>query len=374
MTAPTSVQRMADLLFGTDPRLRVRVRLCFLAAIMYACWIAVLMTGLRSGLDVPPWALHIMLGLHVFAMAAFYPLVRSGRTAHLADPALVLPQIITAYVISAFNYVFLPDSRGALLQVMCLIQVFGLLSLTPREVVVGGLAGAASLAAAWMGGSLFMPAAVFHPSREAMLLSTSGFILILLTLMSHGYSQIRKEVREQKRALGEAVAQVEHIVAHDPLTGLYNRHHMVATLERELARADRSGQPFAVVIIDLDHFKQINDTHGHPAGDEVLESFAGIAQEVLRDTDILGRWGGEEFLILMPDAHPADRARVGLRRLRSVLTSAVMSPAIPALRLGFSAGVAIPCPGETVDGVLERADSALYQAMRQGRGCDVVAT
>ncbi len=365
--------QLADLLFGTDPRLRVRVRLCFLALCMYGVWIGVMIAGLHSGLIVSRPLGLATIALEVVAMLAFYPLVRSGRTAHLADPALVLHQIALAYVACAMNYVAQPDSRGALLQVMCLAQVFGLLSLTPREVSLGGLTAVLSLVAAWIGGTLWAPASSFDPSIEALHMATAAFILTLLTAMSHRYSLVRSEVRAQKKTLADAVERVEHIVSHDTLTGLYNRHHMVQALERELARLDRSGHQFAVVIVDLDHFKQVNDQHGHQVGDEVLESFAAITEEVLRDTDIVGRWGGEEFLLLMPDTNPAERAMVGLNRLRITLEDTIVSCARPGLRVRFSAGIAVPREGDTVDGLLERADHALYRAKKQGRDRFTVA-
>lgn len=373
MNALAAHPRLADALFGTDERLRVRVRLSLMASGMYALWVGVMLFGLDHDLVASHPLAWTAIALLVLAMSVFYPLVRSGRTAHLADPALVLPQIMLAYAGSAIGYVAMPDTRGPLLQVMCLIQVFGLLSLTPAEVRLGGLAGVISLGVAWCVGALFAPTWAFDPLREAILLATAAFVMSLLTLMSHSYSGIRNHVRQQKIELGAAVAQVEHIVSHDVLTGLPNRHHMIGALERELSRADRSGQRFAVVIIDLDHFKQVNDTHGHGVGDEVLEAFAGIAREVLRDTDILGRWGGEEFLVLMPDAQPAAQAAAGLQRLRDTLVDTIVSSTRPDLRLRFSAGVAVPCHGETIDGVLERADNALYQAKREGRDQTVIA-
>jgi len=92
---------------------------------------------------------------------------------------------------------------------------------------------------------------------------------------------------------------------HDPLTGLFNRQQMQHLLERECDRHQRSGTGFCVALIDLDHFKSVNDTHGHPVGDEVLVNFAKAAQTVLRTTDVICRWGGEEFLVLLVDTDPA---------------------------------------------------------------------
>lgn len=378
MTQPSSVmgavaQRLGDWLFGTDPRMRLRLRLCFLASCMYALWIAVMVESMVEGIAFSTPLALATIGVDLIAMLAFYILVRSGRTAHMADPALVLPQMMLAYVVSSFNYIAQPDARGPLLQVMCLVQVFGLINLTPRQVAIGGFTAIVSLVITWICGTLWLPTAVFDPGVQALQMATGAFILALLTIMSHNYARVRQQVRQQKKDLANAVARVEHIVSHDTLTSIYNRHHMLEALQRELSRSDRSGQSFAAVILDIDHFKQVNDQHGHQVGDEVLESFAAMMQEVLRDTDTIGRWGGEEFLLILPDADPAARAMTGLHRLRSTLQDTIVSCARPQLRTRFSAGIAIPKPGETIDGLLERADHALYSAKKQGRDRFAVA-
>ncbi|HEX5371793.1 MAG TPA: diguanylate cyclase [Aquabacterium sp.] len=366
---------LSDLLFGTDPRLRTRVRLCLLASTIYAFWLVINIGALRTGSDMiisepGGW---LLVAMELIAATTFYPLVRSGLTARLSDPGLVLPQMIMAFMVCCLGYVIVPDARGALMQVICVVQVFGLLSLSPRQVLQGGGAAVIAVFMAWLGGSLWAPIWAFDATGEALQLGMAAFILTLLTLMSHRYSQMRSRVRAQKKDLSEAVAQVEHIVTHDTLTGLYNRRHMVDVINRELARTERSGIGLALVVIDLDHFKRINDTHGHQVGDAVLKAFAEIAQSVLRETDVIGRWGGEEFVVLMPDTEPAARATTGLQRLRNTLAGAIVCDDLPDLRVQFSAGVAIPVPNETMDGVVERADHALYSAKQQGRNITIVA-
>ena len=365
--------RAADILFGHDPRLRIRVRLCFIAGFIYVGWVAIIALAMRHHLLISREAGYPLIVMMALVALVFYPLVRSGRTAHLPDPALVLPQMIIAYVVCGSGYVIAPDSRGSLLQVMCLIQVFGLLSLTPNEVRIVGMAALASVVMAWIGGALWAPARAFDASREALHLSMAAFILVLLNMVSHNYSLMRAKVRTQKKDLSEAVQQVEHIVSHDPLTGLFNRRHMVEVIEREVARVERSGVGMALVLIDLDHFKKINDTHGHQAGDEVLQAFADIAHAALRETDIVGRWGGEEFILLLPDTHPANRAMIAVGRMQQTLLDAIVCVGAPTLRLAFSAGIAVPRNGESLDAMLERADRALYAAKHQGRRQAVIA-
>ncbi|HET6789154.1 MAG TPA: GGDEF domain-containing protein, partial [Aquabacterium sp.] len=328
-------QGLSDLLFGTDPRLRTRVRLCLLASTIDAFWLVINIGALRTGSDmiISETGGWLLVAMELIAATAFYPLVRSGLTARLSDPGLVLPQMIMAFMVCSLGYVIVPDARGALMQVVCVVQVFGLLSLSPRQVLQGGGAAVFSVVMAWLGGSLWAPIWAFDATGEALQLGMAAFILTLLTLMSHRYSQMRSRVRTQKKDLSEAVAQVEHIVTHDTLTGLFNRRHMVDVINRELARSERSGIGLALVVIDLDHFKRINDTHGHQVGDAVLKAFAEIAQSVLRETDVIGRWGGEEFVVLMPDTEPAARATTGLQRLRNTLADAIVCEDLPELRV-----------------------------------------
>lgn len=365
--------RLGDVLFGHDPRLRIRVRLCFIAGVIYLGWIGIMTLAMNRGLLIHSEAGYPLMVGQLFLGLAFYPLIRSGKTAHLADPALVVLQMIIAYAVCAYSYVIAPDSRGSLLQVMCLIQVFGLLSLTRNEVRIVGAAATIAALAAWVGGTLWAPAWAFDPTREAINLTMAAFIMMLLTIVSDNYSQMRADVRTQKKVLTQAVQQVEHIVAHDPLTGLFNRRHMVEIIEREVSRAERSGVGMALVLIDLDHFKQVNDTHGHQVGDEVLQAFADIAQAALRETDLVGRWGGEEFILLLPDTHPADRAMIAIDRIQHTLLDAIVCAKVPELRLAFSAGVAVPRADESLDAMLERADQALYTAKHQGRQRGVIA-
>jgi len=167
--------------------------------------------------------------------------------------------------------------------------------------------------------------------------------------------------------LAAAAEALRRITIHDGLTGLHNRSHMQERLEAEVQRALLNGHHFSVALIDLDHFKSINDTHGHPVGDEVLVNFALQGCSVLRETDVIGRWGGEEFLVLMPETEAANQAQIAMTRLRDKLRSTQVSRAVADLRVRFSCGVATWSSQDTIAQVLERADQALYRAKAKGR-------
>jgi diguanylate cyclase (GGDEF)-like protein len=137
-------------------------------------------------------------------------------------------------------------------------------------------------------------------------------------------------------------------------------------LDEEIARASRSGAPCSIALIDLDHFKRINDTYGHPMGDEVLRTFAITMFANIRSADRFGRYGGEEFLLLLPDM-PNDGAAHALDRLRAIIADLDWSAFSPGMKVTLSAGVATLKPDETTDSLLARTDSALYAAKAQGR-------
>lgn len=152
---------------------------------------------------------------------------------------------------------------------------------------------------------------------------------------------------------------------HDPLTGLYNRRHLAEALEREVSRAKRYGRPFAVMIVDLDNFKQVNDRYGHLGGDEVLKKVAQVLQESVRGSDLLFRYGGDEFVIVLPETDGA--ARRVAARLRKRLAKWAKKQGLDEVGLGLSIGVARWTPEKplSVEDLLRRADAALYRAKRR---------
>jgi diguanylate cyclase (GGDEF)-like protein len=163
----------------------------------------------------------------------------------------------------------------------------------------------------------------------------------------------RKAVQAEREAL---IAENEKLARSDALTGLPNRRALDDQLPREMARALRAGSPLCLAIIDIDHFKAYNDTYGHLAGDKVLRDCAAVWDEALRGEDTILRFGGEEFLVVLPDCGPADATEI-LERLRAATPEGQTC----------SAGLAVWMPGESVDELVARADKALYEAKESGR-------
>lgn len=164
------------------------------------------------------------------------------------------------------------------------------------------------------------------------------------------------------RRLNRLLAHQSHT---DPLTGLPNRTKLNSQFPREIERASRHGRPLSIIMVDLDHFKQINDSHGHLVGDKVLIAFADIARQTIRAYDCIGRWGGEEFLVLCPETSQDQAANLAQR-----LCDASRHHDFPiphGQRQTISAGVATLTADEDIDTLLHRADTALYQAKNGGR-------
>ncbi len=171
----------------------------------------------------------------------------------------------------------------------------------------------------------------------------------------HALEDMRGELQEAKRQ-----------VLLDPLTGARNRFGMEAGLGQEMARARRSDGKFALAMLDIDHFKKINDEFGHDVGDHALVYFAQLSHSVLRESDTLYRYGGEEFLVTLPDTD-IQGAMFMFDRLRQMLVKSPMLHGSKKIRLTFSGGVAGMRDGDDITSLLARADQGLYQAKQQGR-------
>jgi len=266
----------------------------------------------------------------------------------------------------------IPPLRPAMLQVLCLIQAFGFFSLRPRQLMFTGASTIAMLLL-MLGVMAHIAPPQFNVPAQALTVTLAVVPLILLILMSIHQSELRGRLSKQRLELEAAVAQVRLLVTRDALTGLVNRKHMQELLEQECLRQARTGRAFCVVLVDLDHFKRINDAHGHPVGDEVLCAFAQAAQGELRETDTIARWGGEEFLLLMRETDPEPAGKVAVERLRREIAALHPSHTVPELRFSFSAGVALHHHDETLELTIAQADRALYAAKAAGRNCVVVS-
>ncbi|HEV3310352.1 MAG TPA: diguanylate cyclase [Chloroflexota bacterium] len=202
-----------------------------------------------------------------------------------------------------------------------------------------------------------------------VVIGTAGLVLLVLVrqfLSVLENVQLSRQVERKNSELATANLRLEALATTDPLTDLINHRGLVGALENELERASRYHRPFTVLFMDIDHFKSINDNHGHSVGDSALHQFAQVATEVLRGVDVIGRWGGEEFLAILPETE-ADGASVVAERIR-VAVAGTRFPEVAELRITCSIGVAsYPRHAGDVDALVSAADDAMYAAKWLGR-------
>ncbi len=167
--------------------------------------------------------------------------------------------------------------------------------------------------------------------------------------------------------LREGRQQLEVLLTTDPLTGISNRRHLMETMKAEVRRSRRSKKSFAILMVDVDHFKKFNDMHGHIAGDTALKAVAEVLHAGTREIDQVARYGGEEFLVVLPDTDVAG-AVAAAERIREKLAKRSVAVGKRSVKLTVSTGVAeFPADGESSEALIVSADVALYQAKRRGR-------
>lgn len=365
---PTS---LTTWVLGGDVRQRLRVSRALTSMLVYVVCFGLAEFVARVGMGPPVSAVRWMQAGMLVWMLLVYGALRSGWSLCLADPSLTLPQILAASAWVVLSYTLFPSVRGALLMLLALTLVFGIFNLDRRQRRVSNsfavlAAGAAMGLMAWRDPQRYPPAVEL---THFLLVAT---ILPVVSMLGAQLNSIRLRLRERHAALEKALARIRELATRDELTGLNNRRQMLELMEHQITRSERTGESFSVCLIDLDLFKRVNDTWGHAAGDEVLRRFAAVAIDVLRDSDRIARWGGEEFLVLLP-ATPACQAVVSLQRLREAQKASAPIAGAPGERITFSAGLAEFRVGETIEQTVDRADRALYQAKNEGRDRVVMA-
>jgi diguanylate cyclase (GGDEF)-like protein len=329
------------------------------------CWIGVLV-GLFHATPFTAVSLTVLAAL---SQLAFLGLFLSRTNLRFADPSLTEAQVLVALSWLTVLLALFNEGRGSMLVLYMLILLFGVFQLPPRV-----FARCALFAFFGFAGLNLYEAYTFQlsaPRVALMQVCVLAGVLIWLCLFASYAQAMRQRMRQRRFALQAhqdtlrgMMRQLEDLAATDELTGLCNRRHFLRLASRELDNL-RHGRQHGLALLDLDHFKRINDVHGHAAGDRVLQTFAAVARACLRDGDVVARYGGEEFVLLLPNTE-ADQFTACCERLREAFSRAEPL-GVKVESLSVSIGMTLLTMHDDLDDALQRADQALYQAKRNGR-------
>ncbi|WP_019142644.1 GGDEF domain-containing protein [Noviherbaspirillum massiliense] len=362
---------LKSIIFGQDAKQALRVQRLLLAAstyffcslfAAYSIW-----SGLLSNVD-----LRSLLACALLINLVFYCLIRFNVNLRARDPSLTIPQLIAATFFNTYLVYYAGSARGAYIMGYLLILVFAMFRLRPQQVLLIG-----SLTVAMYGIIIGVEFAAVRDHANLALEFGQWLVLCFVypwfAWIARHIMSGRRELQESNERLAAALREneaafkiIQEQAAHDELTGLFNRRYMVEALRQEHGRAERTREPFCVLIIDIDHFKNINDSIGHLAGDNVLVAVTRTIAAQLRTADRLSRYGGEEFLLLMPSTTLSE-ARFGAERIRACVEENRVAEADAMIRVTVSIGVAEFRPGMSIDMLLSNADRALYRAKNNGR-------
>ena len=356
-------RRSADWLFSVDPILRVRSSMAMLAVLLMMGGAAVMLwlgyTGFGSLTAISWWAALSVGGLVVMALV-----VRMGWSIGWRDPSLTFQQILWAVTSSAAAYVLAGEAKGVVPGLLAVTMLFAALNLRAQQIVAASLYAVVAFFAA-----VLLSLKFNRTTAPELELAYTGVVVLMLigsTLLSLRLYQLRGRLRKQRQALAVALEENRELASRDALTGLINRRHMLELLHLEQRRCLRGVRTMLLAQMDIDHFKNINDTYGHAVGDKALQTFAEVVQDNIRSSDVLSRWGGEEFVLLLSDTD-IEGALLTLNRVRLAVQNACVAGVAETLQMTVSIGLAAHVPGEGFEATLDRADKALYCAKRAGR-------
>jgi diguanylate cyclase (GGDEF)-like protein len=348
-----------------DPRQSVRLRRFLLASATYAICVPLLVLAYALGMVQREPALVVGAAM-VAINLAFYAAFRAGLNLKFSDPSLTRAQVLAAVAVLMFAVYSFDEGRAMVLNLALVVLTFGVFRFTTREFVRTALwilAGYALVINLLM---YFKPGTV-NVYHEWFQWAGLAGLLPLFAMIGGRISRLRERLRKSNEELRSALGAVRQIATHDHLTGLPNRVLFNEELQRALARAERHSRPVTLFFMDLDRFKNINDTLGHQFGDRVLQEAAKRLSVCVREGDIIARLGGDEFVLLVEElGDPTALAEIARKLLAAVADLGAIDG--QDLNVSLSIGIcAYPADGRDAKTLLAGADIAMYRAKDQGR-------
>lgn len=298
-------------------------------------------------------------------------LIYTNKNLKYADPSMTSQQIAWQLLMVMVCMYAAPGIRELLIVNFLLILLFAVFRYPPKRLPILSLVLLTSYLLVILAQFIWSPITI-HWQHE--LVTSLVFLLGLIgvSLLGIEIGNLRVALKKRNEYLAIIMAKNERLAVTDELTGLYNRRHLMKILHRQKSLSDRGDYHFSIGFIDLDHFKQVNDTYGHGSGDKALIAVAEEITRSLRDVDYVARIGGEEFVMVLSQTGYAEALRIA-ERFRADLEKLVIKLAdgYPDLSLTTSIGIATYQPEELVNVLIQRADKAVYAAKTCGRNCVV---
>jgi len=347
-----------------DPKQALRLRRFFMTLAIYILNISISCFAYWAGI-VDLQALYGFLIISLAINIILYIVFRTGLNLWMSDPSLTSIQMCVANLVVMYGIYYGYEVRGFLFSAYILILLFGIFRLYTRQFLF------VSAFALLTYGIDIVLLNIFRPQNinlkiECFQWFGMAIVLISVSFIGGNISSIRRELSVSRKKLQSSLTVIREMAIHDDLTGFYNRHHLMDLIDSENNRSDRTGSVFSLVMMDIDKFKNINDTYGHQIGDQVLRTFAAIIRSILRKTDFCGRYGGEEFLIVLTQTD-IQAAKVFAERICDCVENSFFPDLGPNSRVTVSIGLTEYRMQEDIEKTISRADELLYKAKKGGR-------
>lgn len=360
------IRKLLPNLVPDDSHQMLRMRRTLMATGSGLVLTSVVVVAMVLGMVDMPATTFFLLYSFIWLINLSFPLMISYDVNLLfKDPSLTIPQLIWHTLSNTISIYLVPDLHSVFLMHYLLVVLFGAFRMQRRGFfIVGGvILSCYALVMIILDSSGRYP---FSFQEEMLGGVVFLFMLIGVSIIGTEISSLRWALKKRNSELNIIMKQAQEQAITDDLTGLFNRRHLMDILRRQQALAARGDYHFCLCFVDLDHFKLVNDKYGHKTGDEVLQTFADLARNSVREVDFVARLGGEEFVLVLIRT-PMEGAIHVAERLRIAMENARLEVLEPGHKVTASIGIAQYQAKETIEETMHRADIAVYSAKNRGR-------
>jgi len=362
-TLLNSIRRFS-ILPKDDPKQALRIRRFFMAFAAYILAASLDYFSYLAGFT--EWkAIAGLLIIVPVINISLYIFFRTGLNLKMADPSLTGIQMCIAILVVMYGMYFAHESRGVLLLAYIIVLLFGIFRLSTRSFLYVSVFTLLTYGINIALLKVYRPQGVnFH--IEYLQWYVLALVLVAFSVIGGYISSLRRNLSISKSQQAKSIEIIREMAIRDELTGVYNRRHVMELLDYEKNRSSRGDGIFCLAMLDIDHFKNVNDMYGHLAGDAVLRTVATMIDKTMRNTEFCGRYGGEEFLIVLTQTD-IKGALIFAERVRTNIENILFPDLSPDFKVTVTIGLSEYHIREDVDKIIARADEALYRAKKGGR-------